>query len=62
MVVVGVVIAIEVVAVGVRVMVLVQILLGLYWGCIQIMEKKMETFGLYRGICWCSIGIMENTM
>ena len=36
-------------------------ILGLHWGYIGIMEKKMETI-LILGLYWGCIGIMENTM
>ena len=35
------------------------IVLGLYWGCMGIMEKKMET-AIVLGLYWGYIGIMEK--
>ena len=34
------------------------IMLGVCWGYIEILEKKMETT-IMLGVCWGYIGIME---
>ena len=36
------------------------VILGSFWGCIGIMEKKMEATILYTGLYWGYIGIMDR--